>query len=350
MLDRSSNRFVLLLTLVLILALLATMVYCVLLGAVNLSPDTIIKIIVNNVAKRDIFPVTWTKASQAIVWELRFPKVIAAACVGAGLSLAGLLMQALTRNPLADPYVLGISSGASTGAVLSLLVGTLPLVGRLPLPLGAFLGAILACLIVFIFAGVRTRLSSTTLVLTGMALSALFSSLTNLIIFLTPDTRSIASAMFWMTGSFSGILWEDIPVLILALIISILAILPLCRPMDLLLLGEDIARTNGVDIFKIKTAIIFIASLLTAVMVSRSGIIGFVGLVIPHISRSIVGSLHKRLLPISMLLGAILLLWADVFSRVFFSPQELPVGIVTALIGAPFFLYKIRKSRNKEGF
>ncbi len=293
----------------------------------------------------EFFAIEWSKAAETIVWELRLPKVLVVALTGSGLAIAGILMQALTKNSLADPFILGISSGAASGAVCTILIGALPLIGRVHISVGAFLGAILAAGLVYTLARFNGQLTTTTLVLTGMILSAVFGAITNVIIFLAPNVRAVSSALFWMTGSFSGILWEDVPLIAIAFFLSIVASALLARKLDLLLLGEDAARANGVHVLRLQTVIILLASLLTAVLVSKSGIIGFVGLVIPHISRTLVGSSHSRVFPISILAGAILMLWADLAARTLFVPQELPVGVITALIGAPFFLYLLRSRK-----
>ena len=183
------------------------------------------------------------------------------------------------------------------------------------------------------------------MILVGMALSSFFSALTNIVIFLTPDSRRVQSATFWLTGSFAGTDWSDVPMAVVVLTVGMILVLPLRRELDALLVGEDIARNTGVNTVRIKWILILVSTLLTAVLVSMSGAIGFVGFVIPHIARSIVGAAHKRLISFSILLGAIFMVWADLFARIMFSPQELPVGVVTALCGTPVFLWMLRKSR-----
>ncbi|MDO4648902.1 MAG: iron ABC transporter permease [Eubacteriales bacterium] len=329
------------------LLLLLSVILAVNLGAVDISPSAVFQIIAGKIAGKDLSE--FSKSQINIVWTLRFPKVLVAACTGAGLALSGIMMQAMTKNPLADPYVLGISSGASTGAVLSVLVGTLPVVGKLPLAEGAFAGAMVTAVLVFVVGGNGMRVNTTKMVLVGMALSALFSALTNLIIFLTPDSHKVQSAMFWMTGSFAGTDWKDVPLAAITLAVCILIALPLHKEMDALLMGEDIAQNAGVNTGRMKWLLIIVSTLLTSVLVSMSGIIGFVGLVIPHMTRGLVGAAHRRLVSFSILFGAIFMIWADVFARTLFSPKELPVGVVTALCGAPVFLTMLRRSRYAFG-
>lgn len=335
---------------ILIIGLLVTVVMAINIGVVDIDAETIFQIIRGKVTKSEEILANYSKNQINIIWVLRLPKVLVAGCTGAGLAMAGIMMQALTKNPLADPYVLGISSGASTGAVLSLLVGPLPILGfQLPLAEGAFMGALLTAVLVFVVGGSGMQVNTTKMVLVGMALSSLFSALTNLIVFLTPSSRKVQSAMFWMTGSFAGTDWADVPLAFITLLIAMVLTMPLYREMDALLMGEDIARNAGVDAGKVKLLLMLVSTLLTSVLVSMSGIIGFVGLVIPHIARGIVGATHRRLIPFCLLVGAIYMIWADVLARVMVSPKELPVGVVTALCGAPVFLMMLRKSRYAFG-
>lgn len=349
MLKNSSRSVRMLLIAVLAVFVVVSIILAINIGAVNINPKIIFSIIANRITGKEVFPATWSNGQESIVWNLRFPKVLVAGCVGAGLALAGVFMQALTKNPLADPYILGISSGASTGAVLSILVGTLPVIGKLPLHTGAFFGALFTAGLVFIFGSKSIRGGTTRLVLVGMAVSALFSALTDLIIFLTPDSKKVTSAMFWMTGSFAGVSWSDVPPAVIALIIGVIVAIAIRREMDALLMGEQMARNYGVNVTLIKLVMIITSTLLTAVMVSMSGIIGFVGLVIPHISRQLMGANHSRMLPITLLVGSAFMIWADVIARVCVAPEELPVGVVTAICGAPFFLAILRKSRYDFG-
>lgn len=326
------------------LVLMASMIAGINLGAVDLHPDWVFQIIVNNIAKKEIFPVEWDAFADSIVWGMRFPKVIVAACVGGGLSLVGILMQAMTQNSLADPYILGISSGASTGATAVILAGSLPIFSHLSVGFGAFLGAMASSILVFILAGASGRFNPTKLVLSGTAISAIFSAVTNLLIFLTPDKRKVNSALFWMTGSFSSVQWENVFPAVATLLLIFAVSMVIRKSLDTLLLGEDYAITLGVNVQVMKIIIVVASSLVTGIMVSMSGVIGFVGLVVPHICRTIVGTVHKRLIPFSILMGAVFMVLADMVSRVLVAPSELPVGVVTALLGAPFFLMLLKKS------
>lgn len=349
MLKNVKSRTIVLISAVMLILLLISAILAINIGAVDLKPSDIFSILSNRIFKREIFEVTWKNSTESIVWNMRFPKVIVAGCVGAGLSLAGIFMQALTRNPLADPYILGISSGASTGAVMSLLIGTAPFLGSISLHLGAFLGAMTTSVLVFIIGGRGIKGSTTRLVLVGTAISAMFSALTDLIIFLTPDSKAVTSALFWMIGSFAGVDWGDVMPALLALTVGILIAVLSRKELDALLMGEELAKNYGVNVPAVKILLIGVSALLTGIMVSMSGSIGFVGLVIPHVSRQLMGATHRKMLPVALLSGAIFMIWADVIARVCVRPEELPVGVVTALVGAPFFLTMLRKSRYDFG-
>jgi iron complex transport system permease protein len=323
----------------------ASIVFAIHIGAVDLTPEWIYQILVNHLTGKEIYAVEWPAYADGIVWGMRLPKVLVASCVGAGLSLVGILMQAMTKNSMADPYLLGISSGASAGATAAILVGSLPIIGAVTVQAGAFIGAIVSSVLVFILAGASGRVSSTKLILSGTAISALFSSMSNFLIFMQNNEKKLSSVLFWMSGSFASAKWSDVLPVFIVLIICIVIILLENRALDALLLGEEMAITIGVDVPKLKILIIIMSALVTGVMVSVSGTIGFVGLVIPHISRSLVGTAHKRMVPFSALLGAILMIWADAIARIVVAPSELPIGVVTAFIGAPFFLFLLRKSK-----
>ena len=323
----------------------ASIVFAIHIGAVDLTPEWIYQILVNHLTGKEIYAVEWPAYADGIVWGMRLPKVLVASCVGAGLSLVGILMQAMTKNSMADPYLLGISSGASAGATAAILVGSLPIIGAVTVQAGAFIGAIVSSVLVFILAGASGRVSSTKLILSGTAISALFSSMSNFLIFMQNNEKKLSSVLFWMSGSFASAKWADVLPVFIVLIICIVLILLENRALDALLLGEEMAITIGVDVPKLKILIIIMSALVTGIMVSVSGTIGFVGLVIPHISRSLVGTAHKRMVPFSALLGAILMIWADAIARVVVAPSELPIGVVTAFIGAPFFLFLLRKSK-----
>ncbi len=326
----------------LLCVLLISLIASVGIGAVSLDLSQVWKIVINKTIGVQ-YNQTWSRATENIVWNLRMPRTLLGIIAGAGFALAGLMMQALTKNPLANPYILGISSGATTGAVLVIVMGgiQLPLMGRVGIDspsMGAFLGALITSLMVFVLASRGGGMNSTRLVLIGVSVSALFSSMTNLIIFTAADQKKVTSALFWMTGSLSGGRYDKLLIPFIAVIITFIFVWIFSSSLNSLLLGEDVAKTLGVDTRKLKMVMLVLSSLLTGFLVANTGVIGFVGLVIPHIARSLVGSDHKKVVSVCLLLGPILVLWADIFARVIARPEEIPIGVITAFIGAPFFI------------
>ena len=335
---------------VMVVILLVAFLLAIRLGSVDMELKTICQILVNRFAGREINAQTWKDSTETIIWIIRLPRVLTAFVVGAGLTLCGILMQVLTKNSLADPYVLGISHGASAGAVSVIMYGWLNILGGYGTMAGAFLGAVLSILLALRIATIRNKVTATQLVLAGIAVSALFGALTNFMIYHTKTgSDKVKTATYWMMGSLSGSSWEKLKYATIAFVVCFILIMFLTRQLDVLLLGDDVAATVGVDTGKLKLWIIIIATLLTGIIVSISGTIGFVGLTFPHITRSIVGTKHKRLVPASMLVGGAFLVIADILSRVLVAPEELPIGVVSAFFGAPFFLYLIRKSGGKFG-
>jgi len=306
------------------------------LGAIKIDLPTTFKILINFITNNSTFEPAWNPKLEMILLNLRLPRIFLAFLVGGGLSLVGVLMQALTKNSLADPYILGVSSGASTGAVLSIVVGLN--IGKFGTPFMAFLGAIIVAILVFKISNIGGNYSSTKLVLTGIAISSMFSSITTFITF-TAQNSDLYSALFWIVGSLTGAKWSSIYLLGGVLLAVFIITIIFNRELDIILLGEESSKILGVNTNKIRTIIILTSTLLTGVLVSVSGVIGFVGLIIPHISRKIIGSKHKILIPTSILLGGSFLTITDTFSRLIMSPNELPVGIVTSFLGAPFFLW-----------
>ena len=344
------RRHYLIFCLVMLFVLFVACVLAVRLGSVDMESSVIRRVMINRLSGREVFPQEWKDSTETILWNIRLPRVLTAFVVGAGLTLCGILMQVLTKNSLADPYVLGISHGASAGAVSVIMYGWLNILGGYGTMAGAFMGAILSILLALRIATIRNKVTATQLVLAGIAVSALFGALTNLMIYHTKTgSDKVKTATYWMMGSLSGSSWEKLKYATIAFVVCFILIMFLTRQLDVLLLGDDVAATVGVDTGKLKLWIIIIATLLTGIIVSISGTIGFVGLTFPHITRSIVGTKHKRLVPASMLVGGTFLVIADILSRVLVAPEELPIGVVSAFFGAPFFLYLIRKSGGKFG-
>ncbi|KUM04758.1 iron ABC transporter permease [Chromobacterium subtsugae] len=282
----------------------------------------------------------WQPGQDLIVWQLRLPRVLLGGLVGAGLALVGAVLQAATRNKLADPHLLGVSSGATLGAV-SVLLFTGNLAGSLTLPLAAFAGALLSTALVMAVALRQRRLQAERLLLAGVAVSFFMMALANLLIYLG-DHRSTSSVLFWMLGGLGQARWELLPVPALALGSGLLALAALGRPLNALMAGEQTAVTLGIQVSRLRLAVFAVSSLMTGVMVAVSGAIGFVGLMIPHIARRFVGADHRRLLPVCALSGAIFLIWVDAAARTLIAPEDIPVGVGTAAIGGAFFIWLMR--------
>jgi iron complex transport system permease protein len=282
-----------------------------------------------------------TVLRDGIVWELRLPRVITAAAVGAGLAICGAVMQAITRNPLADPYLLGLSSGASLGAVGVLLLGV-----AIVLPLAAFAGAVAALAATLLLASALGTITPTRTVLAGLAVSALASAVTSLVIFWTVTGDSYREILGWLLGSLAGARWPAVAISVIALLVAGIPILLTGRVLDAFAFGDTAAAALGVNVPATRWGLLAASALLTGGMVSVSGSIGFVGLVLPHAVRLIVGPGHRALLPLTALVGAIVLVWADTLARTLFDPRELPVGIVTAILGAPVFAVILARRRS----
>jgi iron complex transport system permease protein len=266
--------------------------------------------------------------------------VLTACAVGAGLAISGVVMQALTRNPLADPYLLGLSSGASFGAVSVLLLG----IGLL-LPVAAFVGAFAALLASFALAGSYGRIQPSRLILAGIAVSALFAALTSFVIFWLVTGDSYREILNWLLGSLAGSSWMTVIISFAGVLIFGVPMMTSGRVLDVFSLGDDTAASLGASVNRSRWLLLVGTALLTGAMVSVSGSIGFVGLILPHMVRLLGVTRNTSMLPLSALAGAIYLLWADTIARTLFDPRELPVGIVTALIGAPVFAVLLVRQR-----
>ncbi|MBO0680844.1 iron ABC transporter permease [Mycolicibacterium sp. S2-37] len=282
-----------------------------------------------------------------IVWDLRVPRVALAALVGAGLSVVGVAVQALVRNPIADPYVLGVSSGASIGAAAVIVYGGATGLGMLGLSGAAFTTACLSMAVVYLVARRGGTLNPLRLVLTGVVAGYILSALTSYLVFLG-DPRGAQQVLFWLLGSFGRARWSMLAVPAVVLLVVLVWLLVRARPMDALLAGDEAAVTLGVPVARVRVELFIATAALTAVMVSVSGAVGFVGLVVPHIVRLVVGGLHRRVLIASVLFGAIFMVWVDLAARTLASPQEIPIGILTAIIGGPLFLFLMYRSDRRR--
>jgi iron complex transport system permease protein len=285
--------------------------------------------------------------ADAALWEVRFPRVALGVLVGSALATAGALMQGVFGNPLADPGIIGVSSGASVGASLMIISGVAS-ASIFTIPFGAFIAGVLTSLLVYVISRSQGKTKVITLILTGIAVNAFCGAALALMTF-AGDTNQREQIVFWQMGSLAGTLWESVgtvfPVLVIGLVFAFL----ISGKLDLLSLGDDSARHLGVNIERLRVLAIIVVSILTAAAVSFAGIIGFVGLVIPHLIRMIVGPGHRILVPASAIGGAFLIVVADTFARTVISYAELPIGMLTALIGGPFFFLLIRSSQKRNG-
>ncbi|MCH2068132.1 FecCD family ABC transporter permease [Shimia sp.] len=323
-----------------VLLLLFSISVAISVGAVSVPLQTVWSILINQVAPGTIEQ-DWSKGREAIVWDIRFPRALLACLVGAGLAVVGGSLQAVTRNPLADPHLLGISSGAAFGAIM-VLMHTGMFWGLITVPLFAFGGALAATLLVLAVSQFASATSADRLILAGVAVSFIVMSLANVLIFLG-DPRATHTVVFWMLGGLGLAQWSHL--------IFPLAVLALCgtyiwinaRKLNAMTVGDETASTLGIPVARFRLMIFVVGAMITGVMVAFSGMIGFVGLMVPHIVRMLVGGDYARVIPASALFGAIYLLWSDIIARTIMAPEDMPIGIVTGLVGGMFFVWLLRR-------
>ncbi|NEC48911.1 iron ABC transporter permease [Actinospica acidiphila] len=284
----------------------------------------------------------WSRARETIVVDVRAPRVLLGAVTGAGLAVIGTALQALVRNPLAEPYLLGVSSGASLGAV-SVIVFGVTLFGPLSLSVAAFVGALGALLLVYATARTGGRITSSRLVLSGVAIAAVLTAVLDLLLLTTDRGNEARAVLVWTLGGLGGVGWGTLWLPSTALLLGVGVLLAQARNLNLLLAGEEAATTMGLDVARFRARLFVVLSLVTGVLVAAAGPIGFVGLMTPHIVRLFVGGDHRRVLPTAALGGAVFLVWADIAARTIAAPTEIPVGVLTALCGGPFFLWLMRR-------
>lgn len=292
-------------------------------------------------------PNATTSMTNTIITDIRLPRLIYSVLTGIGLSLVGLLMQTVTRNALADPYVLGVSSGASTGAVFAIIMGGIPLLEAYNTPVFAALGAALSIILVLLCVGKSN--SPVKLILIGMGMTGIFSALTMMIIYGAKHEAQVRSAMFWLLGSFAGIQWGDLPLTAIIVTLFMLYIYMFNQDLDVLLLGNHEAAQMGLSVKQLQLSIVIISSIVIATLVSKVGVVGFIGLIIPHLARIIGGPKHRNTLLFSALIGSIVMIWSDVLSRALYSPEEIPIGVLTSLLGAPLFIWIIMNRYKHNG-
>ncbi len=281
-----------------------------------------------------------------IIKEIRLPRIILGFLVGVALSTAGVIFQGVFQNPLVDPYIIGISSGAGAGASIAIIFNlNWGIVGFSAVPLLAFTGAILTVFIVYRLAVTAGKLPAATFLLAGIAMGFFLNAIMSFLMVI--GTNSLQKVIFWLMGSLATGDWQDIKVILPYLVIGLVPIIYYLKELNLILLGEENAGYLGVDVERVKVILIIAATLITAVVVAVSGIIGFIGLIIPHIARLLVGPDNRKVLPVAALFGGLFLLMSDNLARSILPPLEIPVGIITALAGGPYFIYLLRKKKGE---
>ncbi|MGI6148288.1 MAG: FecCD family ABC transporter permease [Limnochordia bacterium] len=328
---------------VLLAVLLVSILVAAAVGSVAISPVNVGRMLLSRILGFDSIERTWTAAEELIVMQVRLPRVLLAAVIGGGLSAAGVLFQGILRNPLADPYIIGVSSGASLGAAAALLFFIPAGLGWYgTLPLYAFAGAVGATFIVYRVGLMHGRLHPTNLILAGVAVGALFTAMVSFMMVF--KIQNLQDVYMWLMGSLSGRGWRQLgaaaPYVLAGSAVAVL----FAPKLDVYLLGEETAHSLGIDVQRLQKQVLAIGALIAAACVAVSGVIGFVGLMVPHAVRIWIGPKHTRLTVYAFLAGAIFLVVADTLARTVFSPIELPVGIVTAMTGGPFFIYLMRRS------
>lgn len=328
--------------LALVAVLLIGLLSAVAVGPVTVPPSTIGAVLAGHLGIGG-FPGADATA-DAIIWDVRLPRVLLGSAVGAGLAMCGAALQAMVRNMLADPYLLGINSGASSGAAAMILFGVGLGLGEHALSASAFLGALAASLLVFLVARSAGRVTSLRLLLAGVAVGYALSAVTSFLVFASGSAEGARSVMFWLLGSLALASWgSPLVVAVIVVVLTGVVLVLWGRRLDALAIGDETAHILGISPARFRTQLLIVVSLCIGVVVAASGSIGFVGLVVPHLARRLVGSAHAWSVPASGLLGAIFLVVADLIARTLMQPQELPIGIITAVVGAPFLLYLIRR-------
>ncbi len=331
------------------LGVIAIAIFSVGIGSVFIPPLTTLKILLSRLPLIAI-DADWSKTFETILLEIRLPRVALVALTGAALATSGVAYQGLFRNPLADPYLIGVAAGASLGATLVIAIQIAYHVnpGLVAVPLGAFAGALITVALVYALGRVGRSVPTTTLILAGVAVGSLAVSLTTFL-FLRVGERT-PRVLAYLLGGYGGSGWDAVWAVLPFAAIGFVVIYLYARPLNVLLFDEEQAQQLGINVEHVKVIVIVAATLITAAAVAFSGLIGFVGLIVPHAARFLVGPDHRRLLPLAVLGGAGFLMLADLIARTVIAPEELPLGVVTAFAGAPFFLYLLRRSKNAAFF
>ena len=341
--NRSKEISVALVMLLLAVLLMLAFLWALSIGTVKLSFVQIYEGIVNQFTSGMAIETAGQGPVHDIIWLLRLPRLVLAALVGMGLSVCGVIMQAVVKNPLADPYILGISSGASLGATAAILLGIGVALGENFVGIAAFIGAFAMSLGVLFISNLGGRSNSIKLLLGGMALSAVCGAFSSFIVYFANNKEGMQSIAYWMMGSFAGAKWENLMIIAPIVILAVLFLWTQSRMLNLMLLGDESALTLGTDLHIYRQIYLLVSSLIVGFVVYSAGMIGFVGLVVPHVIRMLVGTDHKKLIPVAALTGAIFLVVADGLCRIIIPRTELPIGILISIIGAPCFVYLMIK-------
>ena len=329
--------------LTLLVILVGSIMISVTLGSAKISVSEVYKVLGYKLLGIKAYSEYSSGPMHDVVWIIRFPRVVLAIAIGMSLSISGVVMQAIVKNPLADPYILGISSGASLGATFAIMLGFGAILGGNFVAVMAFIGALLVSFGVLLLANIKGSATSSKLILAGMALSAVCSSFSNFIIYIANDKTGMQSVTYWLLGSLAGAKWETDIIILPIVIIACLFFWSRYRVLNLMLLGDDVSITLGTDLHKPRHIYLIITSIMIGLSVYCAGVIGFVGLIIPHAVRMIFGTDHKKLIPISALVGSIFMIFADALSRIIIPNSEIPIGILISMVGAPVFIYLMVK-------
>lgn len=323
--------------------LVVSILTAVTIGSVDLSVKEVYSVILYKtfgIGDPDVYGVG---AMSDIVWYIRLPRILLATAVGMGLAVSGVIMQAIVKNPIADPYILGISSGASLGATVAIFLGVGAVFGSNAVGVCAFIGAFAISVLVQVAANIRGRANSIRLILAGTALGSVCSAFSNFVVYIAGDREGIQTVTFWLMGSLAGAKWENLAAIIPCVILITLFFCTQSRVLNMMLLGDEVSVTLGTDLHRYRQLYLIVVAFLIGFVVYCAGIIGFVGLIIPHVVRMFFGTDHKKMIPLSALTGAIFLIWADVASRIIIPKSEVPIGILVSMIGAPCFIYLLLK-------
>ena len=318
--------------LTLLVILVGSIMISVTLGSAKISVSEVYKVLGYKLLGIKAYSEYSSGPMHDVVWVIRFPRVVLAIAIGMSLSISGVVMQAIVKNPLADPYILGISSGASLGATFAIMLGFGAILGGNFVGVMAFIGALLVSFGVLLLANIKGSATSSKLILAGMALSAVCSSFSNFIIYIANDKTGMQSVTYWLLGSLAGAKWETDIIILPIVIIACLFFWSRYRVLNLMLLGDDVSITLGTDLHKPRHIYLIITSIMIGLSVYCAGVIGFVGLIIPHAVRMLFGTDHKKLIPISALVGAIFMICADALSRIVIPNSEMPIGILISMI------------------